>query len=181
MIAVGLSTPRLVLDQPTTTDRDVIFDYCQDPGFENTMTLPWPYQRADADFFVHDYVPKGWATDSEYTWAIRVGGEFVGVIGYRFNRSDIGYWLGERHRGNGIMIEALAAVADWLFGIGVEKLNWECVIGNVASASVARKMGFTYTGEAPTAIPFRGGAHPAAWHGVLLGTDSRDEKAGWPA
>jgi len=144
------------------------------------MTLPWPYQPKDADFFVHDYVPKGWATDAEYTWALRSGGEFLGVIGYRFNRSDIGYWLGAPHRGKGFMPEAVAAVADWLFDLGVERLAWECVVGNAASVAVARKSGFTFTGERPTQIPFRDGSHPPAWHGELRARDARDEKAGWP-
>ena len=79
------------------------------------------------------------------------------------------------------MPEAVSVAADWLFGIGVEKLAWECVVGNVASAAVARKSGFAYTGEALADIPFRDGTRPAAWHGVLGASDTREPKAGWPA
>lgn len=181
MKPVDLATSRLVLDQPRTADCAIITEYCQDPVFEHTMTIPWPYQPSDAGFFVHDYAPRGWATDAEYTWAVRLDGEFLGVLGYRFNRSDIGYWLGSPHRGKGVMPEAVTAVADWLFGIGVGKLVWECVVGNAASAAVARKTGFAYLGEAPTQIPFRDGSHPPAWHGALGSTDTRDAKPGWPA
>jgi len=181
MIPVDLRSERLLLDQLTAADRDLMVEYCRDPGFEHTMTLPWPYTAVNADFFVHDYVPKGWATDAEYTWAVRCDDQFVGVLGYRFERSDIGYWMGNPHRGKGIMSEALGAVIQWLFSVGVERVEWECVTGNVASLAVTRKNGFTYTGDAPTGIPFRDGSHPRAWHGVLRATDARESKPGWPA
>jgi len=180
MIPVELRSRRLLLDQPTTADSDLIVEYCGDPVFEHTMTLPWPYTVADADFFVNEYVRTGWSTDAEYTWALRHDGQFLGVIGYRFNRSDIGYWLGAPHRGKGYMPEALSAVTDWLFELGVERLGWECVVGNVASAAVARKAGLTFTGTAPAEIPYRDASHPASWHGVLLPADDRTEKPGWP-
>jgi RimJ/RimL family protein N-acetyltransferase len=51
--------------------------------------------------------------------------------------------------------------------------------GNTASAGVARKTGFRYTGERPSELTFRDGSHPLAWHGVL----SLDRAVGsdtWP-
>jgi len=89
--------------------------------------------------------------------ATRRGRSFLGVIGYR-----------------------AAAVIDWLCGIGVPRLARECVVGNVASATVARTPGSTYTGEAPTALGFRAGSNPASWHGTLASRDDRAAKAGWP-
>lgn len=181
MKPVELRTPRLVLDQPTPGDRQLIYEYCQDPIFERFMTLPWPYRQTDADFFIDAFVPAGWATAREFTWALRAEGNFVGTIGLRSPSNLIGFWLGAPHRGNGFMPEALHAVADWSFSCGNEAVEWECIVGNVASAAVARKSGFTYLGEAPAEIPSRDGSRPAAWHGVLLADDTREPKAGWPA
>ena len=180
MIPVVLGTERLVLDQPRDADRELITQYCQDPVFERFMTLPWPYEQKHADFFVDEFVPGGWATDTEYTWAIRRDGQFLGAIGYRASTTDLGYWLGAPHRGQGVMPESAAAVIDWLFGEGVPRLAWECVAGNVASASVARKVGFRFTGEAPTSLAYRDGSFPLSWHGRLAAGDDRTPKEGWP-
>jgi RimJ/RimL family protein N-acetyltransferase len=65
--------------------------------------------------------------------------------------------------------------------LGRAEVAWECVVGNAASVSVARKAGFTFTGERPTALTFRDGTHPLAWHGVLRADEPRVERPGWPA
>lgn len=180
MEPVALTTRRLVLDLPKPDDVDLVAEYCQDPVFERFMTLPWPYRRRDAEFFVTEFVPKAWATNVECTWALRYGGQFAGVIGYRPSTGSIGFWLGAPHRGRGLMPEAVSAVADWAFEHGAAELRWECVLGNRASAATARKAGFRYTGQRPATIPMRDGSLPEAWHGVLLRDDDRTEKEGWP-
>ena len=181
MEPVTLTTARLHLDQPTPADRDLIVEYCRDPLFERFMTLPWPYEPRNADFFIDELVPRGWVTDVEFTWALREewGGPLLGVVGYRETTRDIGYWLGRPHRGQGFMTEAVIAATDWLFGRSREPIAWECVVGNVASVSVARKAGFRYTGEWPTSLPFRDGSTPLSWHGELH-ADDRSIKPGWP-
>lgn len=183
MIPSTLTTPRLQLDQVTAGDRDRIVEYCRDPLFEHVMTLPWPYEPRHADFFIDELIPKGWNTGDEYTWALREqdGGPLLGVIGARAASHDVGYWIGAPHRGKGYMTEALDAVVTWLFEQGWASVTWECVVGNRASASVARANGFRFTGERPTDLEFRDGTHPPAWHGVLARGDSREPQGGWPA
>ena len=180
MIPVTLTTERLVLDQPSLADANHIAEYCSDPLFEHLMTTPWPYERKHAVHFVESYVPIGWEDDKEYTWAIRRDGEFAGMIGYRTELGMIGFWLGAPHRGLGIMTEAATAVVDWVFEQGSPAVRWECVEGNAASASVARKLGFTYTGSGPGAVTARDGSASPSWLATLLATDSRAEKPGWP-
>lgn len=182
MLPVDLRTTRLVLDQPRIGDHAHIVEYCRDPVFEKFMTLPWPYESKHADHFLFQLAPNGWELETEFTWALRYAhtGPLLGVIGYRTATGDIGYWLGAPHRGLGLMTEAVVGVTEWLFGRGVPSVAWECVVGNVASARVARKAGFTYTGEAPSALAFRDGGHPLAWHGVLAADDARAVQAGWP-
>jgi RimJ/RimL family protein N-acetyltransferase len=180
MKPIVLRTARLVLDQPTPADADITTEYCQDPLFEKYLTIPWPYVRDDAVGFFVDVVPRSWERETEFTWAIRLDGEFVGMIGFRPHRSDIGFWLGAPFRGNGYMPEAVGGVLDWVFSKGYDSVEWECFLGNEPSAAVARKSGFTFTGEAPSLIPRRDGGHPPAWHGVLHAVDSREPKPGWP-
>ena len=74
MKPVTLRSARLVLDQPTLADVDLVTGYCQDPVFEHYMVTPWPYRRNDADVFIGELVPRWWDTESEFTWALRRGG-----------------------------------------------------------------------------------------------------------
>ena len=182
MIPVALRTERLVLDQPAERDIPRITEYCQDPLFERYLTTPWPYEAHHSREFVTGHVPKAWAEDREFTWAIRTaeGAPLIGMIGHRIAVSDVGFWLGAPHRGNGYMPEAVHAVLDWAFGRGAARIAWECVVGNSASAAVARKCGFRYTGEWPVAA-WRDASRPLAWHAELAASDDRDEKPGWPA
>jgi RimJ/RimL family protein N-acetyltransferase len=180
----ALWTERLTLDQPTPLDEQIIAEYCQDPSFEQFLTIPWPYTVADARYFVRDFVPAGWESGAELTWAIRSGltDEFLGVIGFRVLTRDLGFWLGVPHRGNGYMSEATSAIADWVFSseLGIDQVVWEAIAGNAASSSVARKVGFTFTGSRPSTVVFRDGTYPESWHGRLRATDTREPKPGWP-
>jgi RimJ/RimL family protein N-acetyltransferase len=180
MKPVTLRSARLVLDQPTLADVDLVTEYCQDPIFEKFMLTPWPYGRSDAEKFVGTVIPLMWEDDTEYSWALRLGSEFLGLIGYRTKAHDIGYWLGAPHRGNGYMPEAVSTVADFAFGFSSRALFWECIPGNLASAAVAHKIGFSFLGEGTSLYPDRNGAEAVAWHGTLAPTDSREPKPGWP-
>ena len=181
----ALAAGPLLLDQPTEADVDAITEYCQDPVFERFLTLPWPYARRHAEFFVHDYVPLGWESASEATWALRDSdGTFLGVIGVRASRAMVGFWLGAPHRGRGYMPLAVSAVADWVFEsgfAGLSAIRWEAVVGNAASLVVARKAGFTYTGTEPAVVTARDGSSPLSWQAVLRAGDDRTPKPGWPA
>jgi hypothetical protein len=70
MKPVTFHTARLVLDQPTLNDVDLITEYCNEDAFSGqSMTTPWPYERKHAVGFVTELVPRWWDADAEYTWA----------------------------------------------------------------------------------------------------------------
>ena len=175
-----LRTARLVLDQPTADDIDLVTEYCQDPVFEQFLSTPWPYRRRDAEKFVGQVVPGSWNNGTEATWAIREDGVFLGLIGFRTLHRDLGFWLGAPHRGRGIMPEAIGAVLDWAFELGDADVQWECFLGNAPSAAAARKAGFSYRGRGPSLVAARDGFHPEAEKASIARTDSRDPKPGWP-
>lgn len=181
MKPVTLRTSRLVLDQLTLGDVDLVTEYCQDPLFEKFMLTPWPYARTDAEKFIGEVVPIWWEDEREFTWAVRHDGEFLGVISYRTLGHDIGYWLGGPHRGHGYIPEALAAVADFVFAQGASEILWECIPGNRSSREVARKSGFSWDGPGPSIYLNREGVRDTSWHGSLRPADSREPKPGWPS
>lgn len=185
MEPVELRTARLVLNQLVERDIDAITAYCQDPLFERYLTVPWPYRREHAASFVTELAPEWWASGAEATWALRheADGPLLGVVSFRMEKHDLGFWIGAEHRGFGYMPEAVSRVADWAFEEavpGLTRVGWECIAGNVASARVARKAGFRFTGLAPSTLPDRDGAHPESWYGSLE-AGVRSVHEGWPA
>jgi len=184
MQPITLETERLVLDELRESDAQAMYEYCQDPEFERFLTIPWPYTLADARWFITEHAPAGWADGSDLIWAIRRrDGQFLGVIGLRvkFGEHAVGYWLGREHRGTGVIPEATNAVLEWAFNTAsLSSVSWECMVDNVASMTVARKLGFTFTETSPSTLPARDGTHPPSWHGLLRASDDRSIKPGWP-
>ena len=196
MQPISLSSPLILLDAPVVADTDRVFEYCQDPLFERYLTVPWPYRLEHAEGFLAEYVPAGWTSDREYTWALRESSsaELVGVIALRLTGESvaadasvhrvgsIGFWLGAPYRGRGLIPEAQRLVADWAFNEGiVDALHWECLLGNVASARAAWKSGFRFGGVGPSVAAYRDGSFPESWQGRLAATDDRKPQPGWPA
>ena len=61
--------------------------------------------------------------------------------------AEIGYWMGERHAGRGIMGEALPMVAGFCFGVlGLRRIEAACIPDNRRSARVLERSGFQYEG-----------------------------------
>ena len=180
-----IRSERLTLDAVTGDDTALVFDYCQDPELQRYTRVPVPYTRMDAEMFTGMYTAGAALTPVMCLWAIRADGEFVGTIELRFDSgpsAELGYWLGAPHRGRGIMTEAVGLVAEYAFdreGLALERLRWDAVAGNRASGIVARRNGFTFTGELPNHTAIRGEAF-AAWTAELTAADSREVVDGWP-
>jgi RimJ/RimL family protein N-acetyltransferase len=180
MQPVELRSGRLLLSAPTLDDVDAITYACKDPLFERFLTTPWPYRREDAVAYV-ELVERWRAEDRDYSFGIRTNERaLIGMVSWRV-RGDVGFWMTAEHRGQGFMVEALATLVEWVFAEHCpERIAWETLPGNVASAHVARAAGFRYTGIAPVLVPARDGSHPDSWHAELLRDDDRDPKPGWP-
>ena len=179
MEPVILRTPRLDLSLPVESDVDAIFEACQDPGIQRYTPVPFPYERTHAETFVTQ-VPKDWTAGHNLTWAIHEADSLVGTIGmYRMNgdgNGEIGYWMSPSARGGGRLLEAANAVIDWSFdgdgGLGLTRIEWRAVVGNVASAKVARSLGFRYEGLMRQALA-NTKHRDDGWVAALLRTDER--------
>ncbi|GAA1942914.1 GNAT family N-acetyltransferase [Agromyces allii] len=184
MIPVEIVTERLLLDLPVPGDADVVTRYCQDPLFEHLLTTPWPYTHAHAESFLSAYVPAGWASGSELTWAIRDerGGPLLGMISVREAQNEIGFWMGSAHRGAGRMSEAANAVCEWVLAggiVGATTVFWRAVEGNLGSAKVARSSGFRRIEPVNPTVPTRDGGTLPAWYGVRESAIDPRAEASW--
>lgn len=182
MLPVTLESARVRLDVPTRADAAAITAGCQDPDVVRWTTVPTPYTERDATTFVDALVGPGWASDREYTWAIRRRGStwLEGVISFRTEHRDLGFWLAPSARGAGLLHEALELVVGWAFDRGAPDVYWECYVGNTASAAVARRAGFSYTGTGDARVPDRDGGPTPAWRGLRRADGLPASDLPWP-
>jgi RimJ/RimL family protein N-acetyltransferase len=180
-----LTTDRLVLRAPGKSDVDAITEACQDPDIQRWTTVPSPYARTDAEEFVR-LVAGWWADGSETVWTVRLDGALVGMIGlHRVARhetggsAEIGFWMTPASRGHGYVVEAATAVIEWGFrDLGLARIEWRAVAGNVPSARAARALGFRYEGLLRQAFA-SGDRREDSWIAGLLRDDDRTPVA-WP-
>ncbi|ARC57494.1 Putative ribosomal N-acetyltransferase YdaF [Frondihabitans sp. 762G35] len=177
-----LESSRVRLEVPRTADTVAIHEACQDPELQRFTTVPVPYTFEDAQYFVSQTVERSWLTGREYIWGLREQGSSLclGIVSIRLLHHDIGFWSAPEARGRGLMTEAVRLVTDWAFSEGLSDVKWEGYVGNRASAGVARRAGFTYTGTGPGLQPDRERRHPACWQARLLPGDDTSTKPGWP-
>lgn len=181
---IALQSERLVLRAPDADDVDTLTRLCQDPDVQRWTTVPSPYVREDAARFVAEIVAPGWAAGTAQEWGIRVDGRLVGMVGLTRigdGEAELGYWLAPHVRGRGLMSEAVALVLDHGFRtLPIQRVEWHAVVGNVASAAVARRAGFRFEGMARLGCVQRG-CRVDDWQAGLLATDPREPAEGWPA
>jgi RimJ/RimL family protein N-acetyltransferase len=177
------------LSRPVESDIEAIVECCQDPAIAEWVTIPVPYGRADAEYFVRTRSAEGWAAGSP-CWAIRLGehDRLVGTVGLGVRPSDegsaeIGYWLAAEHRRRGLMSRAIALACDFGFdsaGMGLTRIHWRAFVGNHASAAAVRAQGFRYEGLARLGSVLRGSRRDH-WMAARLNTDPPGPADGWPA
>jgi RimJ/RimL family protein N-acetyltransferase len=140
--------------------------------------IPWPYTLDDAHFFIGEIVRPGWESGENPIWLItdRSSQQVLGTVGLTARLPgvfEVGYWLTPSARGRGLMTESVGLVCDFGFGpLGADRIEWQAVVGNVASRQVADRLGFTFEGTARGRLR-KGGASADAWIASLLPQDSR--------
>ena len=151
---VWLETERLILRRFTPADAETAYrNYTSDPSV--TEYLTWP---------VHDSAEttrallKQWTAQykdrSFYQWAIElrslrevIGG--ISVVDWQTDAEapELGWCIGSKWWGRGLMPEAASAVMKYLFeNVGVLRVTARCDAENPKSARVMEKIGMTYEG-----------------------------------
>lgn len=148
-----LETDRLILRRFTPEDTRAAFENWESSS-EVTKYLVWqPYAdmegvRGSLERWIAQYTRPDF-----YQWAIERKDEDCGPIGTisvvdhddRAERASIGYCIGTRWWGRGIMTEALKRVIDFLFDeVGLQRVDSWHDPHNLASGAVMRKAGMHY-------------------------------------
>lgn len=176
MDPITLTSERLRLRSFVPEDEDVVYAHCQDPAIRRWTTVPDPYPREAAAFFLNRLVPDGWREDTEYSFAVEPldGGPLIAATGLHARGDgvwEVGFWLAPEHRGKGYMAEAVRTAAHWAFtGLGCVRLIWRAEVGNTGSRAVAERVGFTLEGVQRAGL-LHNGTLRDGWIGSLLPSD----------
>ncbi len=163
-----------------------VLEQCVDPLSRQWTTVPVPYTRADAEAFVAERVPAGWAAGA---WAFAVEaadedghGRFCGTVELRDEgnrRAEIAFGAHPWARGRGLVERALRLLLEW--GFTERRLRtvvWWANVGNWASRRTAWRLGFGCDGTLARWLPQRGDLLDA-WVGVLHVDDPRGPRHAW--
>ena len=143
-----LETERLILRAPTLEDVKAVAALANDRRIaENTLRIPHPYRRADAEAFIS----AANLDDQEIVFLTTLrDGTVLGACGIAMldgNAPELGYWLGAPYWGCGYATEAARALIDYGFtDLGYERLVSGARVSNPASRRVLEKCGFQWTG-----------------------------------
>ena len=149
-----IKTKRLHLGRLHWTDVPKIVEYAGHKDVsKTTLNIPYPYEEKDAIFWINS-ANQGFESKTQYTFAIRKisSDEFIGGIGLkvntRFNRAEMGYWVGKPFWNKGYTTEAAGAVLGYGFQtLGLHKIHAAYLEENPASGNVMRKNGMIKEAE----------------------------------
>lgn len=124
--------------------------------------FPHPYTRADGEAFLRGEV----VNLDDPVLAIEIDGQACGGIGAhpgkgeRGHGAELGYWLGQRYWGRGLMSRIVAAYVPWVMqSLDLMRLQAVVVDNNPASARVLLKNGFQPEGTLRAAVHKPDGLH----------------------
>ena len=154
---------------------------CADPEVIRWIPrIPTPYREQDAREFL-DHADNGWEEGTSCSFAIteQAGGRTVGSIGVALNEAigEVGYFVFAGHRRRGIGERALRLVSRWALE-EFARLQLTTIVGNVASARLAEKVGFRREGVLRAWMDNRGERADVIMHSLLpreIGRLSGDE------
>jgi ribosomal-protein-alanine N-acetyltransferase len=112
--------------------------------------FPHPYSVDDATTYIASVAARPLQT----SFGIVVEGEAAGSISLMLGEdiargsAEIGYWLGRRFWGRGVISDAVRATTDYAFGtLGLHRVFAVPFVHNVASSRVLEKAGYVCEGR----------------------------------
>jgi RimJ/RimL family protein N-acetyltransferase len=134
-----------------------LWPYVSDEAFPRHMSWAAHRDPAETAEFIAAMVEAREA-ETGFVWAIVHEGALVGLIGlegivrvsqaWRFDRAELGYWVGPPFQNRGLVTEAGREVLRFGFDdLGLHKIIVGCVAENGASRRVIEKLGFRLLGE----------------------------------
>jgi RimJ/RimL family protein N-acetyltransferase len=126
---------------------------CADPLTLRVIpSMPQPYTRDDAAWWIGQGVKNAWATGGAAYAVVDpatdrlIGGAGLGLVVAERGQAEIGYWVAPWARRRGVATAATRALAGWAFERGFDRLELLTDLANTASQRVALAAGFRHEG-----------------------------------
>ena len=182
--STAMGAGRLHLRPWQPGDEPALLAACSDPTTQRwAHSLPSPYLADHARAYVADIAPAGWTSGQDLSWAVCDSGTGAALanvaLRVRGDRLwDVGFWCTPLARGQGVVPDALGAVARFAFGaLEAERVEWQAVVGNWASRRAAEKAGFRVEGVRRAGLRTRDGRSVDGWLGARLPDDPHEDTA----
>lgn len=167
----------ITLRAPTARDIDAVVAAARDPESVRWTTVPDPYRRADAEWFVTHHIPQKWARGTGACFGIYdaddtyCGSMDLDICPFPPDVGDVGFLVAPWARGRGYASTALRTMCEWGFeAFALERIEWRAYVGNVGSRRTAEKAGFQLEGEQRHHLMQRGERRDC-WVGAILRRD----------
>ena len=149
-----LETQRLILRPFELTDARAVQRLAGEYAIaDTTLNIPHPYEDGMAEQWIGTHQPQFEAGElANFAVTLREPGELVGAIGLvinrRFDRAELGYWIGVPYWGCGYCTEAGHAVLRYGFtDLNLNRIHAYHLSRNPASGRVMEKLGMTREGR----------------------------------
>jgi [ribosomal protein S5]-alanine N-acetyltransferase len=170
-----LETPRLILREIVSTDRDAVFHLFGSLEVTRYNDIaPFPnVERAD---LLIERLRQRYMERSTIRWAVTLRGgqdRLIGTCGFnlfdtRSHFGEIGYDLQPAYWGQGIMTEAVGAMVRFGFSaVELNRIEANVVVGNAASVALLTKLGFRYEGVLRQRGYWKEKYHDLEWYALL--------------
>ena len=172
---VKLETSRLLLRKFVGEDSKAMYENWASQD-EVTKFLTWPTHK---NALITKDLLIGWVKDYDkldcYNWVIELKetGEIIGNISVvkikeNIKEAELGYCMGTKWWGQGIMAEAGKAVVKYLFEeVGFNRIAAAHDKNNLKSGRVMQKIGMTYEGTLRSAGFSNQGIIDEVWYSIL--------------
>lgn len=170
-----IASNRFLLRPIEQADAPVIAQLCNDETLaRNSARIPYPYTTDNARAFVA-YAARAKAEGSEYIFAVCENNSIIACVGAMKTQNsawELGYWVAQVARGQGVATEAAGATCHFAF----DRLNANAMTAgyfndNPASARVLAKLGFKATGETEATYSLGRGGEAASIRMTLSAPD----------
>lgn len=124
------------------------------------LFMPWAvngYSEADTAGFLA-MTQRQWRDGEAFDYAnVTADGEIMGGCGMttriRNGGLEVGYWIGKRYTGRGVVTRAAGLLIAEAFRIGAQLVEIRHDEANERSSLIPRRLGFTRFGQAPAELP----------------------------
>jgi len=167
MISTKIEVDNFQIRKLELTDANSIYEHVKDPEIVRyTLNIPHPYPKDGAKKFIEDSIEK-WNEGTVYRFGIVIDNQVVGICDLKEDEDKVmvlGYWLGKKYWGQGIMSKAVKAVVKFGFKeLKRHRIKVTHIEDNKSSQRVIEKAGFKLEGKEREFI-FREGK----WNNLMI-------------